>query len=342
MKYWFLIITCVWCAATVAREEGVNSAVVLSLLTTIEEKYVLTDHTSQIKQALLDYQNSEAFDAIKTPNDLASQLTRELNTFDKHFTVQFVSDTNQSAPQQESWFKRLNRNNSGFNKVEVLEGNIGYIDFWGFASLNEASKATVSSALTFLSNTDALILDLRNNGGGSAEMVQYLSSHFFAKKTHLNSFYTRQTDSTSEFWTFENVETVFPAPFPVYILISNNTFSAAEEFAYNFKHLGRATLVGQPSKGGANPWQWFDIEHGYRAGIPVAMAINPITKTNWEGVGVIPHVSVNSENALNKAYFMALQNIRNNVNNEFQRNEIKRKLAELMKEESSLFPTSSL
>lgn len=161
-----------------------------------------------------------------------------------------------------------------------------------------------------------LIIDLRNNGGGSAQMVQYISSFFLAGKVHLNSFYSRSSEQTQDFYTFELID--YPAfeRIPIVILISNKTFSAAEEFAYNFKHLNRAVIIGEPSKGGANPWQYFNLplldetKPGIRVAIPTAKAINPITQQNWEGKGVQPHQLVESESAEEIAQSMLLRKMR--------------------------------
>lgn len=314
-----------------ALEDFEKQDIIKSLVTTVENRYVLTENIPKITSTLLSLHSGTALREINSSEELATFLTKELATFDKHFAVQFISNRNaQTQPiRKESWFQRLKRSNSGFNKIEILKGNVGYIDFWGFDTLSAKSRGIVDNAMQFVSNTDALIIDLRSNGGGSAEMVQFISSYFLPKKTHLNSFYNRQTGRTSDYWTFDKVERIFSEDVPIYILISAKTFSAAEEFAYNFKHIRRATIIGEPSKGGANPWQWFDIGYGYRVAVPISMAINPITKTNWEGLGVIPNVQVASKEAFKEAYIRALGELTKKANNNFQLDEINEKLVEL-------------
>ena len=331
LKYLLYFVMTFWCASTMSLELNEKNEVIESLQAVIADNYVLTENIPQIDKSLLSLNKTLAVSKRTSSEAFASLLTDELKVFDKHFTVQFTQNQPQKAQPEakESWFEKLDRSNSGFNKVEILKGNVGYLDFWGFDALSDKSKKTVENAMQFLSHSDALIIDLRENGGGSAEMVQFISSYFLPEKTHLNSFYARKAGHTSDFWTFDEVDRIFPENVPVYILVSANTFSAAEEFAYNFKHLGRATIIGQPSKGGANPWQWFDIGHGYRAGIPVAMAINPVTKSNWEGVGVIPHVVIGSEKALPTAYAMALNELFRIEKNKFKLDEISKKLGEL-------------
>ena len=175
----------------------------------------------------------------------------------------------------------------------------------------QSSRQTAYHAMHFVKDTDALIIDLRKNGGGDPQMVQYLTSYLFADNTHLNSFYTRATNEITEFWTMDDVPSFF-ATTPVFILIGVATFSGAEEFAYNLQARKRAVIVGQPSRGGANPFAYFELEGGFRAGIPVAMAVNPVTHTNWEGVGVAPDITVPEEQALNRARMLALAGLRKN------------------------------
>ncbi|WP_019028299.1 S41 family peptidase [Colwellia piezophila] len=306
-------------------------ALLASLEKNIKEKYVLIDNIAKIEHTLRKISTNSNFLKAESKKELASIMSAELRKHDKHFTVQWRDLTKEPEKQEinEGWFAKLKRKNSGFNKVEILDGNIGYIDFWGLDELNEVSRARAENTLALVSEVDALIFDLRNNGGGSAEMVQLISSYFFDSKTHLNSFYSRMTGTTSEFWTFDKINGVKKPNLPLYILTSKHTFSAAEEFAYNFKHLKRATIVGEQTKGGANPWQYFELGDGFRAAIPIAKAVNPITKSNWEAVGVKPHVDTVSHKALEVAYKMALIEIKKSADNKYQIKDIDAKLAEL-------------
>ena len=185
-----------------------------------------------------------------------------------------------------------------------MPGNIGYIDLRGFAD-PEAGAETVAAAMNFLANTDALIFDLRQNGGGGPEMVALISSYLFGEKpVHLNSLYWRKGDKTDDFWTKPaSALKKFPDK-DVYILTSNRTFSAAEEFTYNLKNLKRATIIGETTGGGANPGGTFRLTEHFGAFIPTGRAISPITKTNWEGTGVEPDVKVPKEQALKAAYLI--------------------------------------
>lgn len=334
MKYLALLLIGAIGFNSEATESLGTTATVNSLIKTIEANYVQTEKVASINAQLLQLASDEDLTDFHHPAELATFLTAQLKVFDTHFAVQYQGKNSEKTEDsvKEGWFATLQRSNFGFNKVEILSGNVGYIDFWGFDAVTDESRATVKGLMQFVAHSDALIIDLRRNGGGDPQMVQLISSYFLPKKTHLNSFYSRATGALTEFWTFDSIEQMFGSDFPLYILISNKTFSAAEEFSYNFKQLKRATIIGQSSKGGANPWQWFELGDGFRAAIPVSMAVNPISKTNWEGVGVIPDINVASESALTHAYIQALTLLAKRKTNPYQLVEINQKLTELTTE----------
>lgn len=295
----------------------------------LEQEYVLTDNIPTIVKALKQLGASESFQKIKTSQELADSIKHTLQKFDGHLSITWQNPNapKNSTVQKEGWFTKLSRKNGGFNKIEVLEGNIGYIDFWGFDHVNQCTRRKVVSVMALLEDTDALIIDLRNNGGGDPEMIQLITSYFFDKPVHLNSFESRKKGRIAEFWTTPKVDGKKRLNTPIYLLTSDKTFSAAEEFAYNLKHLKRAKIIGEPTKGGANPVHYFNIEGQFRASIPTAMAVNPITGSNWEGVGVQPDIKIPAKGALNLAYKLALEQVNATVDNAYQQAEIKEQLS---------------
>lgn len=247
---------------------------------------------------------------FETANDwkaFANALTDELQAVskDKHLRVRLrrkVSD----APVAESPLSELFAEQEhqsewagGFAEVKKLEGNIGYFDLRGFAPL-ELGQPIADAVLQLLSGCDAILIDLRRNGGGSPDMVQYLCSYFFKEKTHLNSLYWREGNETQEFWTVD-VKGKKRPDVPICILTSDYTFSGAEEFCYNMQTRKRATLIGETTGGGANPGGMQRVNDQLDMFIPVGRAINPVTQTNWEGVGVVPDLKTTKEAAWDKA-----------------------------------------
>ena len=206
--------------------------------------------------------------------------------------------------------ERVRKFNYGFEELKIMKGNVGYIKLTGFAPTLYGGK-TAFSAMQFVSNSDALIFDLRTNFGGDDTMIQLLISYLFSEKTvHLNNFYHRKQDKTTQSWTLPFVPGKRMPNIPVYVLISNKTISAGEEFAYDLKNLKRGTIIGEQSAGAANFGEEFIAIGNFIVWVPTGRAINPITKTNWEGKGVEPDVKAKSDNALDVAYEMALKKLK--------------------------------
>jgi hypothetical protein len=217
-------------------------------------------------------------------------------------------DKDQARAARERELAEMKRDNFGFRKVERLAGNIGYVDFRAFASPSEAG-ATAVAAMNFLANCDAIIVDLRQNGGGDPAQIQLISSYFFAEPAHLNDIYFRAENRTENFWTLPFVPGPKPVDADLYILTSSRTFSGAEEFSYNMKNLKRATLIGETTGGGAHPTEPQIVQEKFILRVPFARAINPVSKTNWEGTGVTPDVQIPAAKAFDRAYGMAIEKL---------------------------------
>ena len=164
--------------------------------------------------------------------------------------------------------------------------------------------------MSFVAHTDAVIFDLRENGGGDPAMVTFIASYLFDKPTHLNDLYNRKEDSTQQFWTLSYVPGERLAKQPVFVLTSKRTFSGAEEFSYNLKNQKRATVVGETTGGGAHPVDGHSVADYFTVMVPFAKAVNPISKTNWEGTGVDPDAKTSAADALSTAQKLAIERIR--------------------------------
>jgi hypothetical protein len=221
-------------------------------------------------------------------------------------------ETSPASPSPEMLL-RAKKNNYDFEQTRILRGNIGYLKLNGFSLDAVHGGATAAAAMTFLANTDALIIDLRENHGGAPGMVDVLASYFFNGNdpVHLNDLSWRHGGNTEvdQFWALPYVPGDRYVDKDVFILTSHQTFSAAEEFTYDLQALKRATVVGESSGGGANPGWTKRLGDHFLVFLPTGTAINPIAKNNWEGKGVTPDVSVPKETALNSAYQTALQHL---------------------------------
>jgi C-terminal processing protease CtpA/Prc len=164
---------------------------------------------------------------------------------------------------------------------------------------------TIAAAMNAIANTDALILDLRHNGGGS-DTVALVASYLFDERQPLSGIYDRARDELTQGYTQAYVPGKrFGSSKPVYVLISKRTFSAAEALAYDLQALKRATIVGEPSGGGAHPFEYRRIHPHFVLWSVTRRSVNPITKGNWQGTGVQPDVRVDSGQALEKALELA-------------------------------------
>jgi C-terminal processing protease CtpA/Prc len=291
-------------------------AVIENLFKELNDSYVFPETAKKMEADLRDRVKRNEYDQITTARAFADKLTTDLQavSHDKHLRVRFSAqpipvrkERDEPTEEEKAAFSLFNRTvNFGFEKVERMQGNIGYIDLRGFNDPKEGTD-TVAAAMTLVSNTDALIFDLRQNGGGDPEMVALICSYLFGDKAvHLNDLYWRKGDHTDEFWTKPIVAGKKYLDKDVYILTSNRTFSGAEEFSNNLKTLKRATIIGETTGGGANPGGMVRLGEHFGAFVPTGRAINPITKTNWEGTGVEPDLKVPKEQALKTAYLMAL------------------------------------
>jgi retinol-binding protein 3 len=226
---------------------------------------------------------------VKDGEKFAALLTTHLQevSHDKHLrlnfsAVRYPADPGTPSPQQAAETRRMTeRNNCGFEKVELLAGNVGYVKFNVFVE-PALCAPTAIAAMNFLANVDAIVFDLRDNRGGDPAMVALISTYLFDQPTHLNDIWDRKTGATQQYWTLSTVPGKRLAAVPAFVLTSSRTFSGAEEFSYNLKTLKRATLVGETTGGGAHPVQGERIDDRFLIGVPHARAINPITSTNWE------------------------------------------------------------
>ena len=197
----------------------------------------------------------------------------------------------------------------------------------------ELGTETAIAAMNFLANTDALIIDLRYNGGGVPGLPQFISTYFFTgKPVHLHSIYWREGNRTQQYWTLPYVPGKRYLDKPIFILTSKRTFSAPEGFAYNLQALKRATIVGETTRGGANPAKDFRIDEHFSALVPVGRAINPVTESNWEETGVKPDIEATEAQALKTAHLEALRKLLETSTSERKREQLRSIIEEVEKQ----------
>jgi hypothetical protein len=272
----------------------------------VAANYVYPEKGQAMAEALRRNQVHGDYAGITDDGRLAARITEDLRSVnhDLHLSVR-VEPPKAGAPTPGSGSDDdAARDNFGFWRVELLDGNIGLVRFDGFIGGSEAMQ-TADAAMAFLKHADALIFDLRWNNGGEPVMIQRLAGYLFSNRTHLNSMVDRTGAVVDDFWTGDVPGTRFRADLPVYVLTSSETFSCAEEFTYDLKNLRRATIVGETTGGGAHPVMSVRAGGRFVVMVPYLRALNPVTKTNWEGVGVEPDVKTTANAALDRALVLA-------------------------------------
>jgi len=298
-----------------ALDDAEKKAVIEALCENLEREYIFPEITEKYVRMLRDNLRAGKYDGIGRPQDFARTITDDLMSVhrDGHLSVQFnpvwIKNERGRKELDETAIlaqKRRDRtSNYGFLELKILPGNIGYLKLNAFSYDTDAYEAAVG-AMGFLSNADALIIDLRANGGGSPEMVQFLCSYVLDNpRKHLNSFSYKDKEKLTQYWTYTYLPGKRLDKADLYLLTSEGTFSAAEEFAYNLKNLKRAVVVGETTGGGAHDNKFVILSDSFEVSLPFARAINPVTNSNWEGVGVEPDVKVPQDKALETAQALA-------------------------------------
>jgi len=326
-------------------DAAARKEVIESLVAKLNEAYIFADTAAKMEQAVRARAARGEYEQITSAKQFAEKLTADVQEVsrDKHLRVRYSAQPiperpaarrEPTAEEREQYRRNMSRINYGFDKVERLPGNIGYVEFRGFTD-EEGGAETVAAVFNFLANTDAIIFDLRRNGGGNPKMVALICSYLFGPEpVHLNSLHWREGkgERVEEFWTLKEVAGKRYTGKDVYVLTSNRTFSGAEEFSYNLKNLKRGTIIGETTGGGANPGGGVRLSAHFGAFIPRGRAVSPITKTNWEGTGVEPDVKVPADQALRTAQLLALKKAVERTTDEELKGALRREIESLQKE----------
>lgn len=288
---------------------------------------VLSEITEKVKRYYVDkeaykkvdssFQNDLKKGTLNTlnKNDFAAFIGKKLRSDikDYHFSFRYLENYSPEKVVDEKEKEKLHDfhnslENFGFESVRRLEGNIGYINFKGFAS-PKSSASTLAAAMNFVANTNALIIDLRENQGGDNDMLLLFCSYFFDKKTDLYTTYFRHEDKIVTNSTQAEVSGTKYLHKKIYILTSKNTFSAAEGLAYFLREHHLAEIIGEKTPGAANPVDPFVIQNQYLLLVPTGKVSSSLDGKNWEHIGLNPDLKVEAKDALKAAHRKILKDI---------------------------------
>ncbi len=294
-----------------------RDAVIERFINELKASYIFPKKVESFEQAMHAFKTTSEYQQITSSISLASKVNQILanQIGDGHLFFGYseralpIVDSNESirAKEKQRELDFMRSLNWGIEKVQRFPFNIGYIDVSMFADTAHAEE-TIAAAMSLVANTEALIIDLRFSRGGDPQTVALLASYFLDKPTHLSDIYDRKEQKTTRIESRDSVKGKhYGEKRSLYILTSQDTYSAAEDFAYTLKHLNRAQIVGDVTGGGAHPGEFFRLASHFEAFIPTARSINAVTGGNWEGKGVIPNIKVNSSVALTTAQTKILE-----------------------------------
>jgi hypothetical protein len=295
----------------VTLDEAVRARVVAFAAKTFESSYVDAAIGRKMAVALRKQQARGAYRDVQYGDAFARTLTQQLQeiSHDRHVELRFsyfLKPAGTAGDQTEAEARRMAAINCGFEKAEHRQPNIGYLKFNMFADPAICS-ATASAAMTFLADSDALIMDLRDNRGGHPDMALLILSYLFDAPTHVADTIDGAEKSVKETWTLPSVAGKRFIDKPVFVLTSKATFSAGEAVAYYLQASKRGTVIGETTGGGGHLTRNVSVDDHFTIRVPHARSVSPVTKAGWEGTGVTPDVAVEAIGALDTALELAVR-----------------------------------
>lgn len=325
---------------------SLSSRTVDSVLENMEKafnQYIYPSVAAKTVEALR--QNTPRYERLTDTKAFVAALNRDLyaSTHDKHVHVLYPYDADEANGERHRTAAHQEEvaQNYGFINTDRLLGNVGYIDFQYFSSDSGVADA-IESAMRFVAGTDALIIDIRGNGGGNPVAAQIFEGYFFTRPKQMTSIILRNAQTGIETERQQYTAPIAPALLyldkPIYLLTSKMTFSCAEQFAYDLQNLKRVTIVGERTAGGANPGRFDSLGDNFAIFMPDGRAYSNVTKTNWEDTGVTPDVPVAGKDALVQAYTLALRRVKASDKNPGVQGEISLALKDPAKGISASWP----
>jgi hypothetical protein len=298
-------------------DEAELAGIVNQVRALAEEHYIFPDVAAKVSGAL-----AAGLAGGRYPADLpalAKAVTADLQSVngDKHLRLLYHEEAipprapGDDAEEYAAMARWADQTCGGVACAQRLAGNVGYLDLQPVLFPTVLAGEVITAAMSLLATADALIIDLRGCLGGEPSMPPFIISYLWDRDpAQLSGLWERKDNLLRQTWTLPYVPgRRFGKDKPVYVLTSAVTFSGGEQLSYDLRQLGRATVVGEPTRGGAHPREGFRVHPHLEATISVAAAVNPKTGGNWEGTGVTPDIQTTAERARDTAYERALQDV---------------------------------
>jgi hypothetical protein len=277
----------------------------------ITDHYVETPFIDDLTTLLKNNLRQNVYQEILSYSQLAQRLTQDLRnlTNDRHLFLEVAPEkrTNEATMSQNDWqhaeLVREQELNFGFTELAILGANIGYLKLEEFMN-PERGIDTAIAAMKFLENTDSLIIDLRQNGGGYGGLAEYLVSYFFEEEPRLlSTTYFREIElTTQQTYTYPFIVGKRRVSQSLFLLVDKKTGSAAEWFVYTLQAFKKGTVVGEVTVGAANRNSYFDVNQHLRLSLSTGKPVSEATKENWEGKGITPDINCAASEAKMRAW----------------------------------------
>lgn len=294
-----------------------RAAAVAAVIETVQARYVFPDRVPSIRDRLNQGLSSGRYDTADSAV-FAERVTADLreSSEDRHMymnnapaeyaaAITSDGDSYDNPALKAIWAAAARRANHGLAEMRILPGNVRYLRISQFHWTTDQTGQAYDDAMRFLRDGDAVVIDLRGNGGGDHAAVRYLLSHFMAPDQLDITFLETGKDPVQS-RTLDNLPAGRLTGKPLYVLIGPQVGSAAEAFAYDVQQFHLGTLVGATTAGAANNNTFFPIAPGLMLSVSAGRPVHPVSGTNWEGVGVGPDVAVDPATALDAAVSLAL------------------------------------
>ncbi len=321
----FMVFVSMGAAPAMAKDDEKISArernkITETIAELIEDNYFDVEKANSIANALRREHAAGTFSDAATKVQFAAALTEILHPHDGHFAVIWTNGEHTPDHHDADWDKVARRTNFGFEKVEILSGNVGYIRMTSFEAPKIAADTAVA-AMGMVANSDALILDLTNNGGGEPDMVQLMLSYLLGPDPkHVGGLYWRKDDRLQQYWTLPFVPGERYLDKPVYVLGGAATASAAEMFMLQIKNHKRGQLIGQTTYGAGNAGETFEPSDEFEIFISNGGPVRP--QDVYDGIGVAPNIETAAGEELSRTLLLAWDEILKTAKDPLQINAI--------------------
>lgn len=247
------------------------------------------------KERILNSKNDyQLFDILGGMlNELKDDHTNLVSPFNvSRYDVALKSEANFRLRTIEENYITSPQYSGSFFHDYISNGEVGYIRYSSF--MNNISNGTLDYLLTRYKNTKGLIIDLRENGGGSIVNVPMLLERFVSERKLVGYFKTRNGENHTDFSEKSNYYIGSYAGIryekPVMVLIDRGSYSATTMFSLATKAFPNIQLVGDTTGGGGGLPNGGQLPNGWTYRFSISQLLD-LNENNYAESGVSPDIT---------------------------------------------------